>query len=58
MARRTKKASEPVLNYEAKLCQMADALRNNMDAEEYKHVVLGLSPIPEVPNCPSRRPSL
>ena len=27
---------------EAKLWGMADALRNNMDAAEYKHVVLGL----------------
>ncbi len=27
---------------EAKLWQTADALRNNMDAAEYKHVVLGL----------------
>jgi type I restriction enzyme M protein len=30
------------LGYEAQLWQMADALRNNMDAAEYKHVVLGL----------------
>src|SRR4051812_23577230 len=28
--------------FEAKLWQAADALRNNMDAAEYKHVVLGL----------------
>lgn len=28
------------LSFEAKLWQAADALRNNMDAEEYKHVVL------------------
>jgi type I restriction enzyme M protein len=28
--------------FEAKLWSMADALRNNMDAAEYKHVVLGL----------------
>ena len=28
--------------YEAKLWQMADALRGSMDAAEYKHVVLGL----------------
>ncbi len=27
---------------EAKLWSMADALRNNMDAAEYKHVLLGL----------------
>ena len=30
------------LGFEANLWQMADALRNNMDAAEYKHVVLGL----------------
>ena len=50
MARRkTKKASakkqEPsdaTVGYEAKLWQMADALRGSMDAAEYKHVVLGL----------------
>jgi type I restriction enzyme M protein len=42
MAKAKKTASEPTLNYEAKLWQMADALRNNMDAAEYKHVVLGL----------------
>ena len=30
------------LSFEARLWQTADALRNNMDAAEYKHVVLGL----------------
>src|SRR5262249_26468837 len=30
------------VGFEAKLWQAADALRNNMDAAEYKHVVLGL----------------
>lgn len=30
------------LGFEAKLWRMADALRNNMDAAEYKNVVLGL----------------
>src|SRR6266480_3190003 len=30
------------LGLEAKLWAAADALRNNMDAAEYKHVVLGL----------------
>src|SRR6266852_9944542 len=30
------------LGYEARLWQMADALRGSMDAAEYKHVVLGL----------------
>ena len=31
------------LGFEAKLWAAADALRNNMDAAEYKHVVLGLT---------------
>ena len=30
------------LGFERKLWQAADKLRNNMDAAEYKHVVLGL----------------
>lgn len=30
------------LGYESQLWKMADALRGNMDAAEYKHVVLGL----------------
>ena len=30
------------LGFEDKLFQAADKLRNNMDAAEYKHVVLGL----------------
>jgi type I restriction enzyme M protein len=30
------------IGFEAKLWQAADNLRNNMDAAEYKHVVLGL----------------
>jgi type I restriction enzyme M protein len=30
------------LSFEGRLWQAADALRNNMDAAEYKHVVLGL----------------
>ncbi|MYJ13135.1 MAG: SAM-dependent DNA methyltransferase [Acidimicrobiia bacterium] len=30
------------VGYEAELWEMADALRGNMDAAEYKHVVLGL----------------
>jgi type I restriction enzyme M protein len=36
------KSTGAPLGYEAQLWQMADALRNNMDAAEYKHVVLGL----------------
>jgi type I restriction enzyme M protein len=35
-------ASSATLGFEAKLWAAADALRNNMDAAEYKHVVLGL----------------
>ena len=31
-----------VLGFEGKLWKAADKLRNNMDAAEYKHVVLGL----------------
>jgi type I restriction enzyme M protein len=34
--------SAATLGFEARLWSMADALRNNMDAAEYKHVVLGL----------------
>ena len=44
---KSKKESEKPKNgessgLEAKLWAAADALRNNMDAAEYKHVVLGL----------------
>ena len=56
MAKPKKFASEPALNYEAKLWQMADALRNNMDAVDYKHVVLGgilLKYISDAPATPS-----
>jgi type I restriction enzyme M protein len=37
-----KNGGEANLGFEAKLWAAADALRNNMDAAEYKHVVLGL----------------
>ena len=38
-----KKADQAAnLGFEAKLWLAADKLRNNMDAAEYKHVVLGL----------------
>jgi len=37
-----KQANGATLGFEARLWQMADALRHNMDAGEYKHVVLGL----------------
>ena len=46
MATKGKAGSKPEtganLGFEAKLWQMVDGLRNNMDAAEYKHVVLGL----------------
>ncbi|HVL88563.1 MAG TPA: class I SAM-dependent DNA methyltransferase [Candidatus Thermoplasmatota archaeon] len=46
MARGSKKPAKSsngaTLGFEAKLWAAADALRNNMDAAEYKHVVLGL----------------
>ncbi|WP_354695953.1 type I restriction-modification system subunit M [Elongatibacter sediminis] len=37
-----KSSSTGTIGFEAKLWAAADALRNNMDAAEYKHVVLGL----------------
>ena len=44
MPRATKKpTSSANLGFEAKLWLTADKLRNNMDAAEYKHVVLGLN---------------
>jgi type I restriction enzyme M protein len=45
MARTSKKSSPKstaTIGFEAKLWLTADKLRNNMDAAEYKHVVLGL----------------
>jgi type I restriction enzyme M protein len=41
---RAKKSADngATLGFEAKLWQVADKLRSNMDAAEYKHVVLGL----------------
>ena len=43
-ARKSKKQTTGASNasFEAQLWAAADALRNNMDAAEYKHVVLGL----------------
>ncbi len=38
----SKKENGANIGFEAKLWAAADALRNNMDAAEYKHVVLGL----------------
>jgi len=43
MAKQIKKTTTTApLGLEAQLWAAADALRNNMDAAEYKHVVLGL----------------
>src|SRR6195952_3355822 len=43
MARKPSESTSTAnLGFEAKLWQTADKLRNNMDAAEYKHVVLGL----------------
>ena len=39
---RTTVSSTATIGFEAKLWLTADKLRNNMDAAEYKHVVLGL----------------
>ena len=39
---KTNNGSSANLGFEAQLWAAADALRNNMDAAEYKHVVLGL----------------
>lgn len=41
-ARSPSQSSDAIVGFEEKLWQMADKLRNNMDAAEYKHVVLGL----------------
>ena len=41
-ASRKSDSSSANLGFEAKLWLTADKLRNNMDAAEYKHVVLGL----------------
>ena len=37
----TKSSSGANLGFEEKMWKAADKLRNNMDAAEYKHVVLG-----------------
>ncbi len=42
MARKTENSNGANLGFEQKLWQAADKLRSNMDAAEYKHVVLGL----------------
>jgi len=40
--RASTRSTRSALGFEVSLWQAADALRNNMDAAEYKHVVLGL----------------
>ncbi len=42
--------STATIGFEAKLWQTADKLRNNMDAAEYKHVVLGLIFLKYIPD--------
>lgn len=42
MAKNTAGSNGANFGFEEKLWQAADKLRNNMDAAEYKHVVLGL----------------
>lgn len=41
-AAKKKQSNGAVLGFEETLWRAADKLRNNMDAAEYKHVVLGL----------------
>jgi type I restriction enzyme M protein len=41
--RQAKTSTEANLGFEAKLWAAADAMRNNMGAAEYKHVVVGLA---------------
>ncbi len=40
--RKQQNGNGAILGFEEKLWKAADKLRNNMDAAEYKHVVLGL----------------
>ncbi len=42
MARPRKTSNGDTLGFEATLWAAADKLRSNMDASEYKHIVLGL----------------
>ena len=42
MVKPIEKNEKSELDFESKLWQTADKLRNNMDAAEYKHIVLGL----------------
>ena len=42
MVQQTSTTQEVTPDYRAQLWEMANALRNNMDAAEYKNIVLGL----------------
>ena len=42
MAKQNKKSNGTNVGFEETLWAAADKMRNNMDAAEYKHVVLGL----------------
>jgi hypothetical protein len=46
------------IGFEAKLWLAADKLRNNMDAAEYKHVVLGLIFLKYISDSTKRSPAL
>lgn len=54
MAKAKKTASEPALNAEAKLRQMADALRDSRGAEVANRGVLGLLLLKSIPNALDR----
>jgi type I restriction-modification system DNA methylase subunit len=59
MARKsTPKTSSANLGFEHKLWLAADKLRNNMDAAEYKHVVLGLIFLKYISDSFEARPPL
>jgi hypothetical protein len=47
----TKNGNSANLGFEAKLWTAADKMRNNMDAAEYKHVVLGLIFLKYISSC-------
>ena len=53
---KTQEQNGSPLAFEATLWAAADALRNNMDAAEYKHVVLGLIFLKDFPEYPVLMP--
>lgn len=56
MARKPTATTAANVGYEAWLWQMVRALRNNMDAAEYKHVVLDLIFLKYISNATSVHP--